>query len=217
MPPTAPARARPADRAGDRPSAAQALRPTTRAPWLRGMTISLRPGRSWSAATAAKAALIRENAVIESANAMTVEPAPDRQAPIAPASRAASTRNGSCGIDGRPVLLVDPVDGQRAQQVVASGRQAGHADRDPAEVGDRVRVGHRRRQGRPHLVGREAQLGDEQDGAQLARGVEAERLHGAVGVVVEAGGDGEAAQERGGRVVRVTLDARRRCAAGRRS
>ena len=54
----------------------------------------------------------------ESEKAMTVEPAPDRQAPIAPASRAASTSRGSCGIDLRPVRLVEPVDGQDA----AAGR-----------------------------------------------------------------------------------------------
>ena len=34
---------------------------------------------------------------IESAKARIVEPAPDRQAPSAPAPRAASTRRGSCG------------------------------------------------------------------------------------------------------------------------
>ena len=34
---------------------------------------------------------------IESAKARTVEPAPDRHAPSAPASRAASTSRGSCG------------------------------------------------------------------------------------------------------------------------
>ena len=34
---------------------------------------------------------------IESVKARIVEPAPDRQAPSAPASRAASTSRGSCG------------------------------------------------------------------------------------------------------------------------
>ena len=43
------------------------------------------------------AASMRAITAIESAKAMTVEPAPDRQAPIAPASRAAWTSNGSCG------------------------------------------------------------------------------------------------------------------------
>jgi len=61
------------------------------------MTTSIRPGRSWSAATAARAPSIRVKAATESAKASIDEPAPYRQAPIAPASRAAATSSGSCG------------------------------------------------------------------------------------------------------------------------
>ena len=60
------------------------------------------------------------------------------------------------GIDGRPVLLVDAIDGERAEQVVATRGQPGHAERDPADVGDGIGVGNLRGQSSPHLVGREA-------------------------------------------------------------
>src|SRR5204862_223823 len=69
----------------------------TRAPRLRGETTVRCPGRSVSAAAAEKAASMRVIVWTESEKASTVEPAPDRHAPISPAPRAASTRRGSCG------------------------------------------------------------------------------------------------------------------------
>ena len=56
----------------------------------------------------------------------------------------------------------------------------------------------------PHVGGREAQLRDEQHGSQVARRVEPERLD----AVVDAGGDREAAEQRGRGVVRMALDRR---------
>ena len=70
---------------------------TTCAPRFRGETTAIRPVRSVSAAAAPNAASIRVIVRTESEKARTVEPAPDRHAPIAPALRAASTSCGSCG------------------------------------------------------------------------------------------------------------------------
>ena len=108
---------------------------------------------------------------------MTVEPAPDRQAPIAPASRAAATSRGSCGKTLRPVRLVEAVDGQDPQQVEAP-------DRDARRRRSRRRVRLATASARGTFsgstfrmsVGREAQLGDEEHGPQVARRVEPERL-----------------------------------------
>ena len=55
---------------------------------------------------------------------MIVEPAPDRQAPSAPASRAASMSAGQLRVGRRPVGLVEAVDGQAREQVEAAGRDA---------------------------------------------------------------------------------------------
>jgi len=67
------------------------------APALRGAAIATRPGTSRSAATALKAPSIRVSVARASAKAITDDPAPDRQAPTAPASRAACTSAGNCG------------------------------------------------------------------------------------------------------------------------
>src|SRR6185295_1973738 len=56
---------------------------TTCAPWLRGETTLIRPVRSVSAAAAPNAASIRVIVRTLSENATIVDPAPDRQAPIA--------------------------------------------------------------------------------------------------------------------------------------
>ena len=69
----------------------------TFAPPLRGEATTTLPGRSVSAAAARNAASIRVIPATEELKATTVEPAPDRHAPRAPALRAASTRRGSCG------------------------------------------------------------------------------------------------------------------------
>jgi hypothetical protein len=52
---------------------------------LRGETTTIRPARSVSTAAAVNAPSIRVIVRTESLNAMTVDPAPDRHAPTAPA------------------------------------------------------------------------------------------------------------------------------------
>ena len=80
----------------------------------------------------------------------------------------------------------------------------GHAEGDRPEVGDGVRERDLLGQRAAHVVGPEAQLRDEEDRAQVARGVEPDGLL-AVG---RDGADREPAEQRGGGVVRVALDRR---------
>ena len=81
----------------ERPPLPDQVRATIRPPALRGATTAVRPGRSPSAAVAVNAASIprdRRGGVAEGKDGRT---GPDRQAPSAPAERAASTIAGSCG------------------------------------------------------------------------------------------------------------------------
>ena len=100
------------------------------------------------------------------------------------------------------VSLVEAIDGQRAQQVVATGRDPGDTERDPAQVRDRVRERHLCRQRRRASRRSEADLGDEQHRPQVARRVEPDRLD----PPVDRCRHHEAAQQRRRDVVRVALD-----------
>ena len=133
---------------------------------------------------------------------MTVEPAPDRQAPIAPASRADWIEPRELREGLGPVLLVEPIDGEDAEQVEPPDRHPRDADRQAGQVRDRVLARDLGRQHGPHLGGREAQVRDEQDRPKIARRIEAERLDRAV----DRGADDEPAVERGRRVVGMALD-----------
>ena len=208
-------RARTGRRRADEPPQALSL---TLAGALRGATTSTRPVRSVSAAAAAKAPSMREMTVSESANARIVDPAPDRHAPIAPA-RGRPRQLGELRVDLRPVRLVQPVHRQPAEEIEPALGEAGDADRDGREVRDRVRARHGLGQDVAHLAGREPQVRDEQDGPQVARRIEADRLDAVRG----HGRHDEPAQQGGGGVVGVALDLRgqaqqiQRSRAGRRA
>ena len=102
----------------------------------------------------------------------------------------------------RSVLLVEAVDGEYAQQLEATGGQARHADRHPAEVGRGIGQRDRARQDLAHCLGLQAEVGDEQDGAQVARRVETQRLEAALARTHHR----ETAEKSGGGIVRVPLD-----------
>src|SRR6188508_1213201 len=89
----------PADPAPDRPAELihQRAAGRTFAPALRGSTTRTWPSSPLSAATATNAASTRVMPAIESVKARIVEPAPDRHAPSAPASRAATIIFGNSG------------------------------------------------------------------------------------------------------------------------
>ena len=110
----------------------------TWAPWFRGETTTIRPGRSVSTEAAVNAPSIRVIVRTESEKAMTVEPAPDRQAPIAPASRADWTSRGSCGKTAARYCSWSRSTVTTAQQVEAPDRHPGDADGQPGQVGDGV-------------------------------------------------------------------------------
>src|SRR5439155_8891738 len=102
----------------------------------------------------------------------------------------------------RSVLLVEAVDGEYAQQLEATGGQDRHADRHPAEVGRGIGQRDRARQDLAHCLGLQAEVGDEQDGAQVARRVETQRLEAALARTHHR----ETAEKSGGGIVRVPLD-----------
>ena len=81
----------------------------------------------------------------------------------------------------------------------------GDADRDTAQVGHRVDERNLGREGRSHVVGRETDVRDEEDGPEVARRIEPERLDPALG----RGADREPAEDRRRGVVGMTLDRRR--------
>ncbi len=105
-------------------------------------------------------------------------------------------------VERRAVRLVEAVDHQQAKQVVAARGQPGDTGRDRCEVGHGVGPWHDVREHLAHLGRGQAQVRDEEDRAQVSRRVEAHGLDAAVG----RGRHHEPAEERGGGVVRVTLD-----------
>src|SRR4029078_6075691 len=92
-----------------------------------------------------------------------------------------------------PVRLVEAIDRQDPEEVEPARGHAGDADRDPGEVRHRVLERDLGRERRSHLVRREAQVGDEQDGTEITRGVEPDRLY----LVAYDGTRGDPAEERG--------------------
>jgi hypothetical protein len=100
---------------------------------------------------------------------------------------------------------VQAIDREQREQVGSARGHPGDAETDGPEVRDRVLEWDRRREGLAHRVGREATLRDEEDGAEVARRIEADGLH----AVRRRGHDDEATEERGRRVVGVPLDAGR--------
>ena len=121
-------------------------------------------------------ASIRVIPAIESANARIVEPAPDRQAPSAPAARAAST---SAAAAGRRPRGTARGAGRRSAGASRSKRPVARPA-TPTATAPRLATasasGTVAGQRGAHLVGRQAQLRDEQDGPQVARRIEPDRL-----------------------------------------
>ena len=83
---------------------------------------------------------------------MTVEPAPARQAPIAPAARAAAMRCGQLRVGRGAVGLVEAVLGEQREDVASAGGEARHADGHASEIRDGVGARHGVGQDAAHLA-----------------------------------------------------------------
>ena len=153
---------------------------TTVAPWLRGSTTSTRPGRSTSAAAAPNAASMRVMPVIESAKARIDEPGagqagPERaglaRRPRSAAAAAGRPSRGTARGAGRPsAAAAGRTDRSRARQRRARRPRCWRPRRPAGPVREHL----------AHVLGRQAQLRDEQHRAEVARCVEPHGLDAAV-------------------------------------